>query len=72
MVYEVLILYPGHAVSISLTVLFFVIAVLNIIFTSFIAQEQISMCLQEWRFKAESVKVEKYLTLKDKVLSKGL
>jgi hypothetical protein len=72
MVYEVLIFYPNKYIAYSLSAVFVAISVLNVIFTSFIAQEQILMCYKEWCHKSESFKVEKYLTLKDKVLSKGL
>ena len=69
MVYESLLLWPERWFSILLTVLFFFIALLNVVFTSFIAYEQITMFQKELRSKEESMRVQRFLTLKDRPLS---
>ena len=68
MVYESLLLWSNFWVCISLTVLFVCIAVLNIIFTTYIAYEQCTMLQKELRHKYESIRVQRYLQIKNRPL----
>ena len=52
-----------------LTVLFFILSVLNVVFTTFIAYEQITMFYKELLHNDESKRVERFLALKDRPLS---
>ena len=61
MVYESLLLWPSKPLSISLTIIFFFTALLNVVFTTFITYEQVTMLIQELRHKEESIRVERYL-----------
>ena len=63
-VFESLILWPEPWVAITLAALIISSALLNIIFTSFIAYEQVTMLHRELRFKDESMRVERYLKIK--------
>ena len=63
---ESMLLWPDPAIAICLAVLFFLLALINIVFTSFIAYEQITMFYQEIRHKEESMRVERFLKIKDR------
>jgi hypothetical protein len=69
MVYESILFWSNGWICICLAILFLAIAILNVVFTSFIAYEQIMMFMQEFRHKEESVRVERYLAIKDRPLS---
>ena len=56
-------------ISIALTIMFVINALTNVVFTSFVAYEQITMFYQELRNKEESMRVERYLAIKDRPLS---
>ena len=69
MVYESLQFLSYPAIGITLTVVFVIQALTNVVFTTFIAYEQITLLYQEWRYKEESMRVERYLAIKDRPLS---
>ena len=66
---ESMLLWPDPVIAISLATIFFLLALLNIVFTSFIAYEQITMFYQELRHKEESMRVERFLKIKDRPLN---
>ena len=68
MVYESLIFLAPRAISIILSLVCVIIAIINVIFNSFIAYEQIMMFYRELRHKEESIRLERFLTLKDRPL----
>ena len=69
MVYESLLLWPQAWISILLSILFFVVGPINVVFTLVIVYEQITMFQKEVRNKDESMRVQRFLTLKDRPLS---
>ena len=68
-VYESLLLLSSNIISMILTLLFIAVALMNVVFTSLITYEQATMFYQEWRHKEESMRVERYLAIKDRPLS---
>lgn len=68
MVYESLIFLSPRAISIMLSLVCVINAITNVVFTSFIAYEQIMMFYRELRHKEESMRLERFLTLKDRPL----
>lgn len=68
-VYESLLLLSEAAISTLLSLLFMAVALINIVFSSLIAYEQATMFYQEWRHKEESMRVERYLAIKNRPLS---
>ena len=66
MVYESLLLWPAAWASLTFAILFFFIALINVVFTSFVAYEQISMLYREFWYKEESMRVERFLKIKDR------
>ena len=69
MVYESLLLWPQAWISVLLSGLFFVVGLINVVFTLVIVYEQITMFQKEVRKKEESMRVQRFLTLKDRPLS---
>ena len=69
MVYESLLLWPQASISVLLAILFFVVGLINVVFTLVIVYEQITMFQKEVRKKDESMRVQRFLTLKDRPLS---
>ena len=57
MVYESLLLWPQAWISILLSILFFVVGLINVVFTLVIVYEQITMFQKEVRNKDESMRV---------------
>lgn len=70
-VYESLLLWSNTWLSLSTALVLFLIAVINVIFTSFVATEQIQILYNEMRYKSESVRLEKFLRVKDRLMLKN-
>lgn len=68
MVYESLLLWPPAWISVSLAIVFFFVAFFNVVFTSFIAYEQLTMFYRELFYKEESIRLTRFLKLKDRPL----
>ena len=65
-VYESLLLGSNAWLSGCLASLFYILAIINVTFTSFVAFEQISMFYKELLHKEESIRVQRFLTIKNR------
>ena len=65
-VYEGMLLWSNKYISCGLTMLFTLLALLNVPFSTFIGFEQVMMLLREFFYKSESIRVQKYVTLKNR------